>query len=190
MHGSGSPHPRRRVEGSWALDADGLRRPIRAGSEGFLAVTMRGGLAREELAYLIRNDGDGFVLDTWASATPSASPMRFRLALVPLRFGGARTYLRCPGLAPWLPCGRRVRTLYWPLTDTRGFACRVCYNLAYRSSQQRSRSIADWRAAVERPSPPLASVGAAWRRYRRLEAAAALAQAPDDRRPSSPRPSA
>ncbi len=162
---------RTRVEQCWVLDADALARPIHAGSEGVLALRMPLGLATAELSYLVRNDGDGFVLDTWLCATPSDAPMRFRLTLVPLPFGGTRTYVRCPGLAPHQPCGRRVTKLYWPATDTRGFACRGCHRLAYRSSQERRRSVQELRAQVERPRPPLPSLAAAWRRNHRLDRA-------------------
>ena len=141
------------------------------------------GLPIAELGYLIRNDGDGFVLDTWASTTPWNTPMRFRLTLVSLPFGGARTYVHCPGISPRQPCGRRVTKLYWPMTETRGFACRGCYRLAYRSSQERHRSVPELRAWVERPRPALPSLAAAWRRYRRLETEATTvsARGPDGR---------
>lgn len=184
--------PRARVELCWVLDADALARPIRAGSEGLIALRMRMGLATAELGYLIRNDGAGFVLDAWTPNTPSAAPMRFRLTLVPLPFGGARTYLHCPGLAPGQPCCRRATRLYWPVTSTLGFACRACHELAYRSSQERRRSAAEWRALVERPRPPLPSMASAWSRYRRLEAGATPApqqRTPADRPPEADGPS-
>jgi hypothetical protein len=174
---------RTRVEWCWVLNADTLPRPIRAGAEGIVTLRMRLGLSIAELGYLIRNDGDGFVLDTWAATTPSDAPMRFRLTLVSLPFGGARTYVHCPGISPHQPCGRRVTKLYWPMTDTRGFGCRACCELAYTSSQERRRSIQELLAWVERPRPPLPSLAAAWRRYRRLEAEATTvsARGPDGR---------
>ena len=165
-------HRRRRVASSWVLDADQLPRPVLAGAGGELVVTTREGTSPVEVGYLVRNDGDGFLLDTFVAWTPAYDPIRLRLELKPLRFGGARTYFRCPG------CGRRALKLYWPFAGRVGFACRGCHGLAYRSSQQRPRSIAELRTFVERPRQPLPSPAAAWRRYERLRAAAASVPTP------------
>ena len=163
---------RRRVESSWVLDADQLPRPVLAGASGELVVTTREGISPVEVGYLIRNDGHGLVLDGFLARTPADSPMRFRLESTPLRFGGSRTYLRCPG------CGRRGLKLYWPFAGAVEFRCRSCHGLAYRSSSQRPRSVGQWRAIIEAPGPSLPTPAAAWRRYERLRAMAG--SGPDD----------
>jgi hypothetical protein len=161
------------VESSWVLDADQLPRPVGAGAAGDLVLTTREGSSPVGIGYLVRNDGDGFVLDTFLARTPPGDPMRFRLELMPLRFGGARTYLDCPD------CGRRVLKLYWPFAGPARFACRGCHGLAYRSSAQRPRSLAELRTFVERRHQALPSPAAAWRRYERIRAAAAVAPTPE-----------
>jgi hypothetical protein len=166
MARSGSS-PRRQVEKSWVLDADQIPRPIRAGACGELEITTREGDNPIELGYLVRSV-DGFVLDTWLPETPANDPIRFYLDPRPLSFGGARTYLACPN------CGRRSLKLYLPYVFPYGFGCRDCHRLAYRSSSQRQRSVAEWRADaermrafVERPLPPLPSPKAEWKRLER-----------------------
>ena len=161
------------VESSWALDADRIPRPIRAGTAGELVLTTREGVRPIELGYIIRDIGD-LVLTAWLPETPANHPMRFYLDPRPLRFGGARTYLMCPG------CGKRVLKLYLPFVSRDGFMCRECHGLAYRSSSMRRRSMADLRAIaarardiVERPRPPLPSLEAELRRVERLKASAA-----------------
>jgi len=171
----------RRVESAWVLDADQLPRPVLAGAGGELVVTTREGISPVKVGYLVRNDGDGFLLDTFLARTPPDDPMRFRLELKPLRFGGARTYLDCPD------CGRRVLKLYWPFAGRVGFACRGCHGLAYRSSSRRPRSLAELRAFVERPRPPLPSPAAAWRRYEQLRAASVSGPTSGDLRAAGPR---
>jgi hypothetical protein len=176
MPRSRSLHRRRRVESSWVLDADQLPRPVRAGAAGDLVLTTREGSSPVEIGYLIRNDGDGFVLDAFLARTPPDDPMRFRLELKPLRFGGARTYFDCPD------CGRRVLKLYWPFAGPARFACRGCHGLAYRSSSQRPRSAQQWRAIIEAPRPSFQTQVVAWRRYKRGGASGGPATPPAGRR--------
>ena len=164
-------HRHRRVEWSWVLDADQLPRPVRAGASGPLVLATRERNRPVDIGYLIRNDGDGFVLDTFFARTWADELIW--LELKPLRFGGARTYLGCPD------CGRRALKLYWPFAGRAGFACRGCHGLAYRSSSHRPRSLAELRAFVERPRQPLSSPAAAWRRFERALAAATVAPTPE-----------
>jgi hypothetical protein len=55
-------------------------------------------------------------------------------------FGGTRWWLVCPGR--WLGdhCRRRCALLYLPLDASR-FACRLCHDLTYRSSQKHDKRI-------------------------------------------------
>jgi hypothetical protein len=172
--------PRYQVEWCWALDADQFPRPIRAGASGELDLTTRDGRHPIELRYIIRNIGE-FVVDAWLPSTPANAHMRFNLDPSPLRFGGARTYLGCPG------CGARSLKLYLPFYSRDGFACRECYGLAYRSSSVRRRSVAQLRAdvarlraSVERPLPRLPSPEAEWTRFERRARAASRRTRPPD----------
>ena len=157
-----SLHRRHRVESCWVLNADDLPHPPGAGAEGRLVVTTREGASPVEIGYLIRNDGDGLLLEVFLARTPADAPLRFRLDRTPLRFGGQRTYLLCPG------CGCRGLKLYWPFSGQAGFGCRGCHQLAYRSSAQRHRSAPRWRAIIEAPRPAGPTPAPAWRRYERL----------------------
>jgi hypothetical protein len=56
-----------------------------------------------------------------------------RLAHVSCRFGGARPYFICPGLANGSACGRRVTKLYGAGLY---FSCRHCYRLAHASQSE------------------------------------------------------
>jgi len=127
---------RRQVECSWVLDADTIPRPIRAGNEGALDLTIRAMSQRIQVTYLIRDDGAGFELDVWLPSDAGWILSRTRLDQVPTSFGGVRTYLRCPA------CEHGVVKLYSPQVGHGGFACRRCHQLAYRSSQERRVSAA------------------------------------------------
>ncbi len=52
-----------------------------------------------------------------------------RIVRVPCRFGGARSYFICPGIA----CGRRISMLYGA---GRYFLCRRCHGLAHASQSE------------------------------------------------------
>ena len=62
------------------------------------------------------------------------------LSYSPNGFGGQQTFFLCPG------CGDRVRFLY--LTK-RGFLCRKCAKLNYRSQQQTKDSMVDYWKGME-----------------------------------------
>lgn len=52
-----------------------------------------------------------------------------RLTKTPLPWGGVRWGFRCPC------CGRSCRKLYFPPGDCKYYACRQCYRLTYKSTQ-------------------------------------------------------
>jgi hypothetical protein len=172
------------VEWSWVLDADTIPRPIHAGNEGPLDLTIRALSQRVQVTYLIRDDGAGFELDVWTPTETRWLMSRIRLDDLPIFSGRARTYLRCPA------CGTRVLKLYWPLEGGGGFGCRRCHQLAYRSSQERTVTLAQLRARVRRTRKPLPSLEALRRRQQRLLARATAMRAPRSglpkRLPSSP----
>ena len=56
-------------------------------------------------------------------------------------YGGRQTYFLCPG------CGGRVRFLY--LTGRRGFLCRKCARLNYKSQQQTKDGMVDYWKGME-----------------------------------------
>jgi hypothetical protein len=66
--------------------------------------------------------------------------IEYAIAMTPTRphFGGLRWWFLCPTPKSRgrdvQPCGRRVGKLYLP-PRARQFACRVCHNLTYQSSQ-------------------------------------------------------
>jgi hypothetical protein len=163
----------RQVEWCLILDADTIPRPIVAGSEGDVDLTLRLAPDRVRCSYLLRCDGRGFELVLWTPTRASWRMSRIRLDHVPARFGGARPYLLCPS------CRSRVLRLYWPLEGAGGLGCRRCHQLAYRSSQERPVSAAKLLAHASRPRMPFPSREAAQRRIdrQRARAAATLAAA-------------
>ncbi len=162
---------RRQVEWSWVLDADTIPRPIRAGNEGALDLTIRALSQLVQVTYLIRDDGAGFELDVWTPTETHWLMSRIRLDDLPIFSGRARTFLRCPA------CGALVVKLYWPLLGPGGFGCRRCHQLAYRSSQERTVTLAQLRARVHRTRKPLPSLEAIRRRQERLLARATAMRA-------------
>ena len=109
----------RQVESCLILDADTIPRPIVAGSEGDIDLTLRLAPDRVHCSYLLRCDARGFELVLW---TPAGTPWlmsRIRLDHVPSVLGGARPYLLCPS------CRSRALKLYWPLEDAGGLGCRT-----------------------------------------------------------------
>ena len=56
-------------------------------------------------------------------------------------YGGQQTFFLCP------ECGKRVRYLY--LTGGRGFLCRACAKLNYKSQQQTKDSMVDYWKGME-----------------------------------------
>jgi hypothetical protein len=57
------------------------------------------------------------------------------LETTPCNYGGVRWWFVCPLMKNGWPCGRRCRFLYLPFGSDY-FGCRVCYDLAYESSQK------------------------------------------------------
>ena len=57
------------------------------------------------------------------------------LQSTPTQFSGKRWWFTCPLVMGGEACNRRVGNLYLPL-GAKYFGCRICYGLAYRSSQQ------------------------------------------------------
>lgn len=161
----------RQVESCLILDVDTIPRPIVAGNEGDVDLTLRLARDRVRCSYLLRCDGRGFELVLWTPAT-SWLVSRIRLDHVAAAFGGARPYLLCSS------CGSRVLKLYWPLEGQDGLGCRRCHQPAYRSSQERPVSAAKL-AHASRPRKPFPSREAAQRRTdrQRARAAATLASA-------------
>lgn len=101
-----------------------------------------------------------------------------QLERTPCRFGGERTWFRCPGRG----CGRRVAKLY---CAGRYYVCRHCGDLAYESQREDGASRAMSRANRMRrkinPASFLAGTfpdkpkGMHWRTYERLARAALAA---------------
>ncbi len=150
-----------------ALDADTIPRPILAGNEGEIDLTVRQTPTFVRCSYLIRCDAKGFEIVLLIPTQTGGLISRIRLDHVPATFGGARPYLECPS------CRARGRKLYWPLEGSGGLGCRRCHQLSYRSSQERPFSMAKVTAHVYRTRKRLPSLNAMHRRYDRLRARAA-----------------
>lgn len=60
-----------------------------------------------------------------------------QLSTTRCHFGGIRWWFRCPALKGDGICNRRSAKLYLP-PGGRYFACRLCYNLTYRSCRERN----------------------------------------------------
>lgn len=162
-YGSGrrpSPSRHRQVESCLALDIDTIPRPILAGNEGDIDLTLRLTPNVVRCSYLVRCDPWGFELVLWM---PSIGRIvsRVRLDHVSAKFGGARPYFLCPS------CGARGRKLYWPLEGPGGIGCRRCHELSYSSSQERPVSATKLLEHVSRPRKSLPTREAAQRRIDR-----------------------
>jgi len=81
------------------------------------------------------------VTDAWLilrfQEANTGQPVQWAIELTTTRstFGGLRWWFICGQTGHGTPCRRRVRTLYLPPGE-RGFGCRVCYQLTYRSQQE------------------------------------------------------
>jgi hypothetical protein len=175
-YGSGRRHSldrHRQVESCLVLDADTIPRPILAGNEGDIDLTLPSTRQFVRCSYLMRCDGRGFELVLGTPTETRWLVSRIRIEHVPAKFGGARPYLLCPS------CRSRGRKLYWPLEGEGWLACRRCHRLAYRSSQERPVSLTKLLVHASRPRNPIPSREAMQRRYDRLRvrAAATLAAA-------------
>ena len=156
----------RQVEWCLVLDADTIRRPIVAGNEGDIDLTLRMERGRLRCSYLLRCDPTGFELVLWM---PETGWLMSRIRLDHIADGprGSRPALLCP------TCRSSGRMLYWPLEGPGGLGCRRCHQLAYRSSQERRIDLAKLHAQVFRTRKPLPTPKAMQRRYDRLRAKAA-----------------
>ena len=156
----------RQVEWCLILDADTIRRPIVAGNEGDIDLTLRMERGRLRCSYLLRCDPTGFELVLWM---PETGWLMSRIRLDHIADGprGVRPSLLCPA------CRSSGRMLYWPLEGPGGLGCRRCHKLAYRSSQERRIDLAKLHAQVFRPRKPLPTLRAMQRRSGRLRARAA-----------------
>jgi hypothetical protein len=108
------------------LHREGCLRPGWAGGlqwtcdgEEFAAISLRADADGLHLTYRVRGGGES---EDLAEAV--------RIVRLPCRFGGARPYFICPGVANGVTCGRRVTMLYGPLPY---FLCRHCCGLAHAS---------------------------------------------------------
>jgi hypothetical protein len=81
---------------------------------------------------LCRESADG---DSWARTSAA-----YTVPVTSTRphLGGRRLWLLCPLVRDGIRCGRRVGRLYLP-PGQQVLACRLCYNLTYRSAQQHDK---------------------------------------------------
>jgi hypothetical protein len=144
------------VEWCFALDVGILSgRWVTPGDEGPLYLRAAACAWSIEAAYMVRNDGR-LVLTVWLPTETSIVQSDIELTMVPMVSGGDRAYFLCPGLPGARGCGARVAMLYWPLIGGQGFACRRCHRLAYRSTQERRKTLAQLRQEIlGRPWPIL-----------------------------------
>lgn len=121
---------RRHILGPDVYRVDGLRWTYATGHACDVALTISTGPTSGtlRLAYGFRSDPD--------------HPEAYDLALETTRpyFGGLRWWIVCPR------CGRRCDKLYLP-PGARRFACRVCHDLAYRSSQEHNKTLDRYKGA-------------------------------------------
>jgi hypothetical protein len=134
------------VEGCRALAITGWVRDavIRPGTWWSGSTSWRNKATGEPLGSIgvearVDEDGTGLVRLTYkvtpygGESVPVDLPVR--LTSVPRHLGGRQWYFVCPLVVDGARCGRRAATLY--LRDGCSlFGCRICLDLAYRSSQQ------------------------------------------------------
>jgi hypothetical protein len=111
------------------LHREGCLRPGWAGGlqwtcdgEEFAAINLRADADGLHLTYRVRGGGESEDLAETV-----------RIVRLPCRFGGARPYFICPGVANGVTCGRRVTMLYGPGPY---FLCRRCCGLAHASQSE------------------------------------------------------
>ncbi len=122
-----------------ALDMQSLRSAvgIRLASRGWRRWTRDG----QQIAYAQFNiyashNGSRFIWLNYGRDIRSLRAVRIPLLSTRPNYGGVRWWFACPRLRDGCPCARRVRRLYL----RRGyFACRLCHDLTYRSSQEAHR---------------------------------------------------
>jgi hypothetical protein len=104
-----------------------------------------GGETEATLVYsVVANPGGGISLriDSVPAGGPAENNFTYLIEIATSRprFGGRRYWFRCPAVRNAIHCGRRVRRLYLP-PGQRVFACRVCHNLTYWSSQTHDKRV-------------------------------------------------
>ena len=126
---------RSKVESCRSLDVNRLNREgcLRAGwmggwqwsrdGERVAWISLRADGERLHLAYRVCIGGGD-----WEDIDESV-----RIVSVACRYGGARPYFMCPGVANGRACGRRVAKLHGP---GRYFLCRHCNRLSYASQSE------------------------------------------------------
>ena len=124
------------VEECLALRVSDLRRAgvFATASGSFVLLTAPG------LRFTVQTGGDPprLLLVRCRPAEPAGAPVALscllRLAATRPHFGGVRRWFLCPG------CGRRTGILFL-VPGLPGFVCRLCGDLAYRSSQNHNKSV-------------------------------------------------
>jgi hypothetical protein len=128
--------PRRLVERSFVLDiADPQRTGLVPGRQGWLVLRAALMAWSVRARFLIRNV-DGMVATMWFEPPVGRGVTNLWIDM-PRSGSRRRPYFVCPGPDHRSGTSRRVARLHWPALDPRGFACRACHRLAYRSSQTR-----------------------------------------------------
>ena len=130
-----TPIRRRFVEQCWTIEvSDFMANPNTRGyitwhdqftGEAIAGVDYSLALVGDDLAVLrLQFDLDG-------------KTIRQKILMVPTcpNFGGKRWWFQCPMKVGELICGRRVRKLYLPRSESL-FGCRTCHRLTYRSTQR------------------------------------------------------
>jgi hypothetical protein len=84
----------------------------------------RGGVPVSMRLQYTTSDGDPRSYDYWVSITSTSC-----------NYGGVRFWFICPGWKNGVPCRRRCRKLYLSPGE-HVFACRVCHELTYESTQK------------------------------------------------------
>jgi hypothetical protein len=126
------------VEESVTLSMTDFRKRLDPGTEGTVTFAFASG-RRASLHYWVTKDLEELTV-TLCYRRSDGEDVRLpiRLVATPARFGGKRSFFLCPLVVGGANCNRRAAKLYLP-PGARFFACRACYNLTYRSSQEAHR---------------------------------------------------
>lgn len=89
------------------------------------------------LSYRVLKDRQGIVFAFQASSTADEHMFSVAIEKTAPQFGGERLWFNCP------MCGKRSVKLYKPI-DQQIFACRICSNLTYESSQMSKSVFGNW----------------------------------------------
>lgn len=108
---------------------------------------------------VVGNPGGGIALRINGKPTDGQAESNFayliEISTSRPRLGGRRHWFRCPVTRDGVLCGKRVGRLYLP-PEQQIFACRVCYNLTYRSAQTHDKRVD---RMVRDPSALLSALG-------------------------------